>query len=183
MKTILFDVFGTLITQPGRRIDGYSRLFSAERLPFMTRNVDIEVFAQELGRKHLLPLIRRELANEMAAFILFEDVANSLQQLRALDYRIGLCTNLAKPYGAAVHALLPGLDAYVFSYEVGFKKSQPEIYQAACDALNCRPGDVVFIGDNRETDLEGPQAFGMQARLIDRKGGQTLKDLLQEELT
>ena len=182
MKTIFFDVFGTLITQPGHRIDGYSRLFSAERLPFMTRNVDIEVFAEELGREHLLPMIRRELASEMAAFVLFDDVACSLQQLRALGYRIGLCTNLAKPYGVAVHALLPGLDAYVFSYKVGFKKPQPEIYQAACDALNCRPEEVLFIGDNREADLEGPQAFGMQARVIDRKGGQTLKDVLQMEL-
>ena len=179
MKTIIFDVFGTLITQPGRRIDGYSRLFSAERLPFMTRNVDIEVFAEELGREHLLPLIKHELADEMAAFVLFNDVSATLRELRAEGWAIGLCSNLAKPYGAAVLALLPGLDAYVFSYEVGAKKPDPIIYQAACSAMNCRPGDVLFVGDSRKADFEGPRAFGMQARLIDRKGGQMLKDVLK----
>jgi len=182
LKTILFDVFGTLITQPGRRIDGYSRLFSVERLPFMTRDVDIEVFAQELGREHLLPVIRQALTKELDAFVLYQDVAETLRRLRALNYQIGLCSNLAKSYGAAVNALLPGLDAYIFSYEVGYKKPQPEIYQAACDALNCPPGDVLFVGDCQKADVDGPQDFGMQARLIDRKGGQTLQDLLKKEL-
>lgn len=182
MKTIVFDVFGTLISQPGRRIDAYFRLFTAERLPFMTRNVDIAVFAKELGCEHLLPVIRRELANEVDGFVLYADVESSLQRLRALNYQIGLCSNLAKSYGAAVHALLPGLDAYIFSYEVGCKKPQPEIYQAACDALNCRPGDVPFVGDSQKADVDGPQAFGMQARLIDRMGGKALQDILRKEL-
>jgi len=105
-----------------------------------------------------------------------------LLKCRLNSYRIGLCTNLAKPYGAAVHALLPGLDAYVFSYEAGFKKPEPEIYRASCDALICRPEEVLFIGDNHDADVEGPGAFGMQAQLINRKGGQTLKDLLKKEL-
>ena len=67
----------------------------------------------------------------------------------------------------------------VDSYEVGAAKPDPAIYRAACDALGSRPRDVLFIGDSKRCDLHGPQAFGMQARWLDRKGGQTLPDCLE----
>lgn len=77
--------------------------------------------------------------------------------------------------------MLPTLDAHILSYEVGVAKPDPAIYAAVCDALGCRPRDVLFIGDSRRADFEGPQNYGMHARLIDRRGGQTLDDLLGNE--
>lgn len=72
ISAICFDAFGTLITQTGRRINPYRRLVQgvdqdAEWLPFLTRDVAIDVFADELGLSHLIPVIRRELAEELAA--------------------------------------------------------------------------------------------------------------------
>lgn len=75
--------------------------------------------------------------------------------------------------------LLPDLDAYLFSYELGAAKPDPEIYVATCTALGCRPREVLFIGDSRRCDFEGPRAFGMQAEWLDRKNGLTLLDTLQ----
>lgn len=185
MKFIIFDAFGTLIEHRGHRINAYDRLTAgdagqkAERRPFLTRNVGVDVFARELGLEYMLPVIERELAAELAQLAVFEEVPEVLKRLRARQCKIAVCSNLAQPYGEAVHSLVPGLDGYIFSYLVGARKPEPPIYDAACDALGCRPKDALFIGDSKRADFEGPQDYGMQARLIDRKSGQTLLDVLK----
>jgi HAD superfamily hydrolase (TIGR01509 family) len=65
------------------------------------------------------------------------------------------------------------------SFEVGAAKPEPAIYEAVCHALGKRPRDVLFIGDSKRCDFDGPQAFGMQARWLDRRGGQSLVDALK----
>lgn len=179
---IVFDVFGTLITQRGQTTNAYSRLISAaggQRLPFLTRNTGIGTFAHELGIAHLLPVIERELSDELAQLELFEDAPLVLAQLRAKRRTVAVCSNLAQPFGPAVRALLPGLDAYVFSYEVGARKPEPAIYERVCSVLTCKPRDVLWVGDSRRADFEAPRAFGMHACLIDRKAGQTLQEVLR----
>lgn len=185
ISVVCFDAFGTLIGYNGKRINPYRRLVQAEpgqkakRLPFLTRDVGIEVFAEELGLSHLVPVIRHELADELAGVQLFPEVAQVLRKLRAAGKQLAVCSNLAQEYGQVVRQLLPGLDSYVLSYEVGAAKPDPAIYSAVCEALGSRPREVLFIGDSKRCDLHGPQAFGMQARWLDRDGGQTLLDALE----
>lgn len=177
---IVFDAFGTLV-QPRRGANAYDRLSAAaggRRMPFLTRNVGADTFAEELGVGYLWPLIARELAAELSQLSLYEDVPPVLGRLRT-RHKIAVCSNLAQPFGAPVRALLPGLDAYLLSFELGVKKPDPAIYQAACAALRCQPRDVLWIGDSRRADYEGPQACGMQARLIDRTAGHRLADVLR----
>lgn len=151
-------------------------------MPFLTRDVPVEVFAAELGRSHLAHVIRRELDEELAGLRLYPEVDLALRRLRAANKRLVVCSNLAREYGPAVRALLPGVDAYVFSFEVGAAKPQPAIYATACQAVGCAPGQVVFVGDSKRCDFEGPQAFGMQARWLNRRGGQSLLDVLEDLL-
>jgi FMN phosphatase YigB (HAD superfamily) len=47
-------------------------------------------------------------------------------------------------------------------------------YQVLC----CVSAEVVFVGDSQRCDVDSPHAFGMQARWLDRRGGQTLFDTL-----
>lgn len=185
IRAVAFDAFGTLIGYGGRRINPYLRLVDAAssekmaRLIFLTRNVPVDVFADELDRTHLLPLIRHELAEEVAGLRLFDEVSVTLRKLRTAGTRIAVCSNLAYEYGVEVHRLLPDLDAYLFSYELGVAKPDPAIYVATCTALGCKPCEVLFIGDSRRCDFEGPRGFGMQAGWLDRKNGLTLLDALQ----
>lgn len=139
----------------------------------------VEVFAQELGLESLLPAIHQELAEDLAGCRLFEDVAPTLQRLRADGCRIAVCSNLAQPYSEVVRRLLPDLDAYVFSFEVGAKKPDPAIYRAVCVALDCQPREILFVGDSQRADVDGPRRFGMSARLIDRREGQILDEVLR----
>lgn len=182
---IVFDVFGTLIRFGGGRLNPYRWLLEgrhqsrSERLPFLSRNVPAEVFAKELGLLHVMPEFRRDLEEELAGLRLFDEVEEVLARLRIAGHRLAVCSNLAYEYGPAVRRLLPNVEAYIFSYEVGATKPDPAIYAAVCESLGYAPGDVVFIGDSKRSDLHGPSAFGMQAHWLDRKGGQTLLDVIE----
>ena len=185
---ICFDAFGTLIRFNRPRTNPYKRLLRVEEgrraggMPFLTRNASVAAFADELGLGHLLPVIQRELDEEIAGMQLFIEVEPVLRRLRATGRRLALCSNLAAEYGPRVRRLLPDLDAYVLSFEVGAAKPAPAIYRAVCEALMSHPRDILFVGDSKRCDLHGPEAFGMSARLLDRKGGQTLVDLVSDYL-
>lgn len=184
VSAVCFDAFGTLIGYGGRRLNPYRRLLvgglskPAERLPFLTRNVNVGVFARELGLMAELPDMERELGDELSGLVLYPEVEAVLDALRQAGKKVAVCSNLAAAYGPAVRQLVPGLDAYILSFEVGVAKPDPAIYEAVCAALRCSPSEVLFIGDSQRCDDLGPRAFGMSAYWLDRADGQTLRDAL-----
>lgn len=77
---------------------------------------------------------------------------------------IAICSNLAFPYGAAIDLLLKDHQLLkVLSYETGFIKPEPGIYQAAINQLQLPPEDCLFVGDTLLADYDGPRAFGMRS--------------------
>ena len=56
------------------------------------------------------------------------------------------------------------------------------VYKDLIDKLQCHAKDILFIGDTLLADYSGPTEFGMSARLIDRKSGQKLADVLNDIL-
>lgn len=187
VSAVCFDAFGTLIRYHAPPISPYRHLMQsaqdrqALRLSFLTRNVDIDTLANELGVASLVPTIQRELQDELAGLSLFPEVPDLLQQLRAAGKQLAVCSNLAFEYGASVRQLLPNLDAHLLSYEVGAAKPDAAIFQAVCAALNCPAHEILFIGDSKRCDFEGPVAFGMQAHWLDRQSGQTLLDAIKHD--
>ena len=181
-RAIVFDAFGTLIrytTRPapyGRLVDAAGRL--VDRLACLTRNVPMATFAAELGAESSLDIMEADLAEELSGLRLFPEVADVLVKARAAGLRLAVCSNLAYEYGPAVRGLLPELDAYVLSYEVGLAKPHPTMYRLACAELGCAPAETVFVGDSKRCDFDGPQAFGRQPRWLNRRGGQSLGDAL-----
>ena len=182
-RAIVFDAFGTLIrytTRPapyGRLVDTAGR--PVDRLACLTRNVPMATFAVELGAESSLDIMEADLAEELSGLRLFPEVADVLSKARAAGLRLAVCSNLAYEYGPAVRGLVPELDAYVLSYEVGVAKPHPTMYRLACAELGCAPAETVFVGDSKRCDFDGPQAFGMQACWLDRRGGQSLVDALK----
>ena len=87
--------------------------------------------------------------------------------LRERGLRIGVCSNLALPYGAPLLAALPDTpDAVILSYEVGLVKPDPAIFHLVCDRLGLQPAEILFVGDTPSADIEGPHAIGMSAMHI-----------------
>ena len=62
------------------------------------------------------------------------------------------------------------VDEIVVSAEVGAKKPDPAIVEAALRRLRCPAGKALMVGDSPETDVAGAQAAGVRAVLVDRAG-------------
>lgn len=97
-----------------------------------------------------------------------------IQTLRSLlpRYRLGVVTNFAYPSG--IHAILGkyGLekifDPIVISGEVGWIKPSPIIFQVALSKLGMSADQVVFVGDDPETDIKGAKNVGMKTVFLAR---------------
>ena len=194
-SVIIFDVFGTLV-KIGERRSPYRKLIKwlkeNGRQPkpddakfIMSQNLSFTELVKLLGINipdQLLQELEHDLNDELQSIVLYEDTLSTLEELKELGFRLALCSNLAMPYGKVVSSLLPNIDTYAWSYEVGAIKPESQIYQYLIDQLECRAKDVLFIGDTPLADYSGPNEFGMSARLIDRKSGQKLADVLSDIL-
>lgn len=195
LKAVAFDAFGTLVHIGNRRSpfrslmrwaqgngreqrpDDASRIMSS---PLDLRGV-VSLFDLE-PPDDLLEKLEAELKDELATIQLYPDAQETVQRLQKAGYQVALCSNLAKPYGAPVKALLPMLDVYVMSYEIGAIKPQLRIYQRLIDQLGCAANEVLFVGDTPIADVDGPCAFGMHACLLNRSVGQSLVDVVLPRL-
>lgn len=194
-SVIIFDVFGTLV-KIGERRSPYRKLMKwlkeNGRQPkpddakfIMSQNLSFTELVKLLGINipdQLLQELEHDLNDELQSIVLYEDTLSTLEELKELGFRLALCSNLAMPYGKVVSSLLPNIDTYAWSYEVGAIKPESQIYQYLIDQLECRAKDVLFIGDTPLADYSGPNEFGMSARLIDRKNDQKLADVLNDIL-
>lgn len=98
---------------------------------------------------------------------LFGDALPVLEELRG-SYRLGSVSN-----GNADLAVI-GLEHYfpvrIHARALGHAKPSREIYLAACEALECRPHEVLHVGDDPELDVVGARNAGLQAAWLNRNG-------------
>ena len=183
IKAVAFDCFGTLL-EISDKCQPYKRLLEllqtkghlpakedAERI--MRANTDVSgvpgLFGLELSATEI-DSVERFLSGELQSIRRFEDTCQSLSTLAENGYKIALCSNFAKPYAAPARALLVGMDAYLRSFEQGYVKPEPGMYQAVCVALQCKPSEILMVGDSWRNDVEGARAYGLQALWLDRSG-------------
>ncbi len=66
----------------------------------------------------------------------------------------------------------------IVSEEAGYRKPDPRIFQDALEATGLAdPGQIMFVGDNPEADIDGAKRFGMKAAWV-RRGRQYPPDLM-----
>jgi putative hydrolase of the HAD superfamily len=111
------------------------------------------------------------------AWEIYPRVDELLVELRRMNLTLGLISNWDDrlPRLLTGLGLAPLFDAVVYSQEVGVEKPHRRIFTAALDRLGLPPTRVLHVGDRRRRDVEGAQAVGMHALLLDRQG--TLGDL------
>lgn len=184
IKAIVFDAFGTVV-KPVDRSAGYRTILSKSqdlrqgRRMALTKDVDMVGLASLLQVEPPLQEHLDQLEVEVAGIEPYEDTLPTIEALRALGKQVAICSNLAAPYGPTVRQLLPMVDDFIFSYEVGFLKPEQGIYDAVCERLGVEPHEVLFIGDTPLADVEGPTKAGMKAQLIRRQGGDSLMKCLR----
>ena len=119
----------------------------------------------------------REIYDEWAAchhFEMYPEVPDVLRSIRATGVKIGLISNTQRCLSTfAEHFELVGLfDVSLSSYQHGFMKPHPSIFEAALQAVGSLPAEAVMVGDSLAHDIEGALAIGMRGVLVARAGRQ-----------
>lgn len=179
IKAVILDAFGTVIRPvskngPYQKILSQASDFRAARNMALTLNADLNELAQALEVPAADNDTLAALRAEVAALTIYEDTTAFLTFLKSEGYRIAICSNLGHAYGQKTRELVPSIENFTFSYEVGYYKPDPRIYQHVCKSLNIEPEDAIFIGDTPSADLVGPRDFGMNSELLKRGEGDTL---------
>jgi HAD superfamily hydrolase (TIGR01662 family) len=103
-------------------------------------------------------------------FEIYDDVPETFAAIRAAGLRIGLVSNSARDVRefARHHGL--DVDAGISSFHHGRTKPHASIFRAVLDLLEVEPAEAAMVGDQMSDDIEGAQALGMHAVLLDREG-------------
>ena len=103
-------------------------------------------------------------------FELFDDARPTLAALRAHGVKLGLLSNTERDLGQFVthHGL--DVDAVLTSRLHGKTKPHEAIFRRMLELLEVPAADAVMVGDTIEDDVEGAEAVGMRAILVDREG-------------
>ena len=105
-------------------------------------------------------------------FVLYDDVRATLRSLRDQGIRLGLISNSHRPLGSfESHFDLHGLIAVkVSSFNHGFMKPHPSIFESALREMQVLPEAAVMVGDSLAHDVVGARQVGMRPVLLARNG-------------
>jgi putative hydrolase of the HAD superfamily len=158
------------LTPPGRdpftSFDGGSRAFWSR---LVTRLCEL------IGTAEPGPFAAAELFHRFSlpdAWVVFPDAVPALETLRSLGLRLAVISN----FDERLPSLLSGLglahrvDLVAPSSSLGLAKPNPRLFRHVLERLEVEPGAALHIGDHRLEDVEGAQAAGMEAVLLDRGG-------------
>ena len=93
-----------------------------------------------------------------------------LRELKARGLKIGLVSNSARDVRAFAEHHELEIDAGISSFHHGKTKPHASIFRVVLELLAVEPDEALMVGDTVEDDIEGAQAIGMQAVLVDRLG-------------
>ncbi len=180
-KAVVFDLDGTLVDSAADIARALNGGFEAHSIaPFSAEDVHtivgggarmaIDKAAERAG----LALTDAQRADVMQRFFntyrkvsaegngLYPGARKLLEELRAKNVKIGLCTNKAEDVALiAVKALGISdlLDVKVGARDDRPRKPFPDMIHACLDPFNIKPSDAVMIGDSR-ADAEAGRAAG-----------------------
>ncbi len=97
--------------------------------------------------------------------------AVAVRELRASGLSLVLAANTDRPEPVRRGTLRDAgiahcFDALVLSSTLGIRKPDRRFYAEVARVAGCPAEDILFVGDNAETDALGPHAYGMSAVLV-----------------
>jgi putative hydrolase of the HAD superfamily len=118
---------------------------------------------------HVRELVRIERDFMTTGVRLYGDSLPTVRALRAEGVKTVLvsnCSHNTRPVVARLD-LKREFDALILSLEVGARKPQRAIYQAALDAIGSQAAEAIFVDDQADY-CDGARALGIDTRLIIR---------------
>ena len=144
-----------------------------EQVEFYTRYEDIVLKRAGVGIPQGMALPIWMKVRDMSrgsSFVVFEDVAETLAQLKKRSIVTALVSNLPhdmKPLLTQL-GLITALDYVVSPKEAGAEKPDPRIFQYALALAKVEPSEAVHVGDQYHVDIVGARNAGITPILLDR---------------
>jgi putative hydrolase of the HAD superfamily len=137
-------------------------------------------------REHL-PLLLAELHRGIARkrLRLYPQVQETLDQLRS-HYRLGVVSDAQSAYAVPelyALGLLKYFNAIIVSGDYGYRKPDPRLFQKALDALQVRPEQAIYVGNDSYHDILGAQQVGMTAIFVTSDQGNTSTQTISPDYT
>lgn len=186
-NAVCFDAFGTLVEIVDQRRPFVPLLRSLPQVKrrelkyrLMREDRDPSSWPAALGIETeplILEQMRQAIEAEVRSVQPKSDMVALWRQAIDAGMKTAICSNLASPYGPTVRRYFsPSVE--VFSYKFGAIKPEPKIYQAVLRGLGVEAEKVLFVGDTRRTDIEGPAKFGFSTLHVDELVSQSIPDML-----
>ena len=101
-----------------------------------------------------------------------QDAAETISRIKASGLSVGLITNagVELPDLWPQSDLAPLIGEAVISCAVRMTKPDPPIYRLVCDHLSVQPQECLYVGDGGSNELTGAEQVGMQAVKISVPG-------------
>jgi putative hydrolase of the HAD superfamily len=194
-KAVLFDLFHTLASVPPPAIAGDAsvpQILGVSAAEWQRRYYDEDVLGRCVGRvvdavkamrmvthaidptvpedRILAAVESRRRRFETGLVGIETGILGALDSLRVAGIRTALVSDAgADDVESWRHSpLRERLDAVFFSYQLGFRKPDPRIYERALEAVGAHPGEAIFVGDGGSDEHRGARAVGMQTVLVTR---------------
>lgn len=186
---VLLDLYDTLVNgdwyrwrtelaaMTGCREDDLGRAYHETRFDRNTGRLgsasgEVRALLRAAGLDPTDNLVRR-VADAETAFgrtvRLYDDALPTVRELRTRGHALALVSNCSHATRGIVDDL--GFDqlfdTVVLSFELGVRKPDAGIYQAALAALDTAPADALFV-DDQTAYCDGARALGIETRLIVR---------------
>ena len=147
--TLLFDDGGKI-----ERIDAFNKLINKYNIKEFT--------AEKLSK---------DWSNESGSTVyLFDDVIETLKELKK-KYKLAIVTNGDYPSQKRKLDninLYPYIDYHLISSEIGIRKPDPGIFKYACNKLNLKENECLYVGDSYSRDIVGALNAGLEAIYVSR---------------
>lgn len=190
IKAILFDLDNTLIDRQRAFKEMLYRTFSKyynddkyievlvnDMLEFDKSGAveRIEAFTKLINKYQIKEFTAEELSLNWSkesgnVVYLFDDVLDTLKMLKN-KYKLAIVTNgnYASQKRKLDNVNLYGLlDYCLISDEIGIRKPDPRIFKYACEKLNLKESECLYVGDSYSRDIVGALNAGLDAIYVSR---------------
>ena len=103
--------------------------------------------------------------------------------LKKIDMPMGIISNFNSSLKKKLNFFFGDIFSHVFvSEEIMLSKPDPEFYNFVIDSLNCKPNQILYVGDSIKLDIEPASKLGINTLLIDRQNFYSKNDFLISNL-
>jgi putative hydrolase of the HAD superfamily len=154
---------------------------------FLRYNASDYFYSLPSEKREQLPLFLAELHRGIARKRLrpYPQVQETLDQLRS-HYHMAVVSDAQSAYAVPelrAVGLLHYFNPIIVSGDYGYRKPDPRLFQKALDALQVRPEQALFFGNDLFHDIFGAQQVGMKAIFVSYNQGNTSPQTITPDYT